>query len=260
MESLKVIKKERISIFNRSKNLGYAKNFIMGLSESSDNYGFYGYSDQDDIWKEDRVENAIKILNSMDHNKPLLYCSSTNISDEKCEKIKCKSLIFQKDPSFQNALVQSIAGGNTMIFNKKARDLIVNSAKSKAFASHDWMTYQIVSGSGGIVYYDKRPTLLYRQHDKNLFGSNIINLFSFIKRFRSLWKGKYRKWNELNLKFLKENEKLLTEENKICLKDFMISRKSYFLKKMIYFLKSKVHRQKFMGNFALIIALILRKA
>ena len=32
--------------------------------------------------------------------------------------------LFERAPDFRNALVQSIAGGNTMVFNRAARDLL----------------------------------------------------------------------------------------------------------------------------------------
>jgi hypothetical protein len=52
-----------------------------------------------------------------------VYCSRTILVDVNGNQIGCSPL-FTKKPSFANALVQSIAGGNTMVFNKKARDLI----------------------------------------------------------------------------------------------------------------------------------------
>ena len=51
--------------------------------------------------------------------------------------------------------------------------------------SHDWSTYQLISGSGGIINYDKKPTLDYRQHSSNLIGSNNQNINSASTRIRA---------------------------------------------------------------------------
>ncbi len=45
--------------------------------------------------------------------------------------------------------MQSIAGGNTMVFNRATRDLLVRTAAAKPVA-HDWWLYQLVSGTGGL--------------------------------------------------------------------------------------------------------------
>ena len=85
----------------------------------------------------------------------------------------------------------------------KAKDLIVNTSKNLEVAHHDWWSYLIVSGVGGNVIYDKRPSLKYRQHGINLTGSNrgIKNKFSRLKKFK---KGIYRDWNEINIRALEK--------------------------------------------------------
>ena len=42
---------------------------------------------------------------------------------------------FKRPPSFKNALIQNIGGGNTMVFNKAAKNIIVSSfSDAKLFA------------------------------------------------------------------------------------------------------------------------------
>jgi len=114
------------------------------------------------------------------------------------------SPLFKKPPSFSNALVQSIAGDNTMAFNKALRDLIVQSTTNTQAVSHDWWCYQIISGAGGVVLYDTKPSLNYRQHQENLVGSN-DNWFARLTLVRYLWEGKLRFWNDINLTALVKN-------------------------------------------------------
>ena len=55
------------------------------------------------------------------NNKPKLYFSRTAYYNLDCSKEIGASKIHRKSPIFKNALVQNIAGGNTILINKKAR-------------------------------------------------------------------------------------------------------------------------------------------
>ena len=59
-----------------------------------------------------------------------------------------------------------------MVFNRAAKNLIVEASLNTPVVSHDWWCYQIVTGAGGHVMYDPEPCLKYRQHGKNQIGAN----------------------------------------------------------------------------------------
>ena len=82
---------------------------------------------------------------------------------------------------FKVCLVQSVAGGNTMVFNNKMKQLF-ESTGLVAVVSHDWWGYQIATGSGGEVFYDPKPHILYRQHSESLIGGNA----SFLSKLERL--------------------------------------------------------------------------
>ena len=82
------------------------------------------------------------------------------------------SPLFRRPPSFRNALVQSLAGGNTMVLNRPARDLVALASRRARFVSHDWWAYLLVTGAGGAVHYSAKPLVRYRQHAHNLVGAN----------------------------------------------------------------------------------------
>ena len=111
---------------------------------------------------------------------PALYCSRTKLID-KFGKFMGYSPLFKKNPCFQNALVQSLAGGNTMLFNNETKKLLDQIDISKGIVSHDWLTYLLVSCKDGYIFYDSNAYLSYRQHEKNLIGSN-NNFLAKIKR------------------------------------------------------------------------------
>ena len=55
-------------------------------------YDYYCFSDQDDIWLPNKIENALKKLNMFSSKEPNLYCGRTTFFDENCKKIIGNSL------------------------------------------------------------------------------------------------------------------------------------------------------------------------
>jgi len=56
----------------------------------------------------------------------------------------------------------------------------------------------MVTGIGGLVHYDLRPSLAYRQHGQNLVGKN-VGLGARLKRAHGLISGQMANWNDINL-------------------------------------------------------------
>lgn len=248
----------QISIGARPRNIGVTNNFLNGLASISDDVEFFAFSDQDDIWHQDKIERALATLAKAPAEKPALYCARAEITDAKCEHTLGYSPRFNKLPSFANALVQNIGGGNTMVFNRAARDLIINAAEDTNVVSHDWWCYQIVSGAGGYVVYDPEPCLKYRQHANNLVGANTSLRARFI-RICGLLQGRFRTWNDINLKALSEHSHLLTTNNRKILSDFKEARQSSLIKRLSLFKRSGIYRQTLFGNLGLWLGVFLNK-
>lgn len=252
-------KLKRIHVLYREVNLGFANNFLKALSHFNNHeYDYFSFSDQDDIWSSDKIMNAISCIQSYDIDQPVLYCSRTKIINESNSHVLGLSPEFKKKPSFSNALVQNIGGGNTMVFNERAYNLILKSNKIDELISHDWWAYQIVTGAGGIVHYDTTPCLKYRQHATNIIGSN-LGIGARIDRIRRLIRGDFYNWNSNNLIALMANSSMLTVENQNKLKYFYQARRSVFPVNLILAKKAGIYRQTFLGNVTLIIGLILHK-
>jgi len=249
---------KKLSFARRSNCLGYAKNFLNALSTITEDYEYFAFSDQDDIWHRDKVERALKALDAVPSDTPALYCARTEITDETCERTLGFSPKFTKPPSFANAVVQNIGGGNTMIFNRAAKDLIINAALGSEVVSHDWWCYQIISGAGGHVFYDPEPCLKYRQHAGNLVGANTSWRARFA-RIRGLIRGRFREWNDINLAALSAHKHLLTKSNQRVLDDFVEARQSSLIKRLFLFKRSGIYRQTSFGNLGLLLGVFLNK-
>ena len=241
------------------KNIGYANNFIFSLRDINLSFDYFCFSDQDDIWAQNKIENALNKILKYDKNLPILYCGRTTYFNEKCELELGNSLLFKKKPDFKNAIIQSIAGGNTMLFNKTAKDLLVSSIfEDFKIISHDWWCYQLITGAEGIVYYDKNSFIKYRQHRHNLLGSN-NTLQNKFHRILSLIIGEFKSWNDINLNALNRNKFILSKKNKKLLKDFMRYRNGSLFQRIFLLNFLGIYRQTFLGNLALYIALIFKR-
>ena len=119
--------KKKLSIIRRKKNIGSAKNFLFALKEIKDDFAYYGFSDQDDIWEKDKIKISINALNEKGNEKPILFSSRTEYFNEDCTKKIGESKVFKKKPTFANSLIQNFLGGNTILMNKKAQELIASS-------------------------------------------------------------------------------------------------------------------------------------
>ena len=250
--------KKKIRIKIRNKNIGYAQNFLNALVSIDGHFDYYAFSDQDDIWHREKLEKAINSLEEYPYDQPNLYGSRTELIGAR-EEIKLgKSIEFKKSPSFQNAITQNIFGGNTMVFNRNAFDLICSCNINQKIIAHDWWCYQIISGAGGNVFYDKNIYLKYRQHNNNLIGSNILLKDKWL-RFCKVVNSNFKIQNDYNLKAIINNQNLLIKSNRITLNNFIKARKSSFLGRIFYFLKSGVYRQTLIGNIALFIGIVIKK-
>lgn len=236
---------------------GFAANFLSLACKASITADYYAFADQDDVWEADKLAHALHLLQTVPHHLPALYCGRTRSVDASNQDLGFSPL-FTKPPCFANALVQNIAGGNTMMFNNAARQFLRKAGPDVKVVSHDWWLYMVVSGCGGRVFYDPSPKVRYRQHDNNLVGIK-KGCAAGIVRVRMLMQRRFQNWNDVNLAALQTMSKYLTPENKVALDKFTKARKSSFFKRLVGLKHSGIHRQTLLGNIGLIAASILKK-
>lgn len=246
-----------VTLTRNKSNLGYAENFLF-MSTKVKKASYYAFCDQDDIWSFDKIERAVRVLRETPAEIPALYCSRTEITDESGRIVRGLSPLFRYKPSFGNALIQNIGGGNTMVFNNAACKLICSTSENNPVVAHDWWAYIIVSGVGGQIFYDPKPTLKYRQHENNAIGSN-GNWRARIIRLRKLFSGEYKQWNDKNINALVNNSQLLTPENQKLLTAFRRARDESFLNRICFFYECGIYRQTLFGNLALWLGILLKK-
>lgn len=245
----------RITLF-KSNSQGCVGNFLGLACHPKIRADYYAFSDQDDIWMPKKIELGLEMLSRLDADKPQLYGGRSMLVDNECRFIGYSTL-FEKKPSFQNALVQCIAGGNTMILNEKSMELL-RGAGIVDVICHDWWSYQLVTAVGGQVVYDPNAHLLYRQHGGNRTGEN-QSIKAQLMRVYMLFAGRFSGWNEQNLQHLEDNKEQITLENLSVLEYFSNSRKLALPLRLYNYFKSGVYRQTLSGNIALILAAMFKR-
>jgi glycosyltransferase involved in cell wall biosynthesis len=244
-------------VIRSGPNKGSASNFLSMLSDSVIRGEYYAFSDQDDVWLPNKLEAAVAKLNSFKQlNLPYLYCGRSIYVDENLKKIT-ESPLFTFPQTFRNALVQNIAGGNTMVFNhsiKKIFELI----KFPDVPVHDWLVYMVATGIGGVVFYDSNPYLLYRQHPRSLIGGG-FRLSDKLKNMRRLFDGDYQKCVDLNVDAIDLIKPYLTHENENTFGLFKLMRTANLKDRFRLMIAAGIYRQTARGTFSLLLALLFRK-
>jgi hypothetical protein len=155
------------------------------LQESTPKASYVAFSDQDDIWHLDKLEKGIRALAAKeDGDCPAPYCTRQFLVDASGQPIGL-SPDYRRPPSFNNALVENIETGCTMIVNQPVVEL-VKSLPLPDVVFHDWWLYLLVTGVGGKVVFDPEPGIDYRQHGKNLVGSTASPVKKQMNRYKKL--------------------------------------------------------------------------
>ncbi|NWC28996.1 glycosyltransferase family 2 protein [Pseudomonas tolaasii] len=247
---------ERLSVVAGPQR-GFVTNFLSLTCRDDIHADYFAWCDQDDIWGDEKLQVAVNWLQSQPSDMPALYCGRTRLVGDSGVMLGFSPL-FSLPPHFSNALVQSIAGGNTMVFNQAARQLIMEAGMDVVVPSHDWWAYQLVTGAGGVVYYDPEPQMQYRQHDENLIGSN-SSWAARLVRLRMIFQGRFHEWNDQNIRALEAMEHRLCEEQRATLARFKSARSQTLLRRILGFRSAGLYRQTLMGNLGLILATLLKK-
>jgi glycosyltransferase involved in cell wall biosynthesis len=236
---------------------GFAENFRSLILNPAIAADYYAFCDQDDLWDDDKLAVAVNWLESLPSGKAGVYCSRTRIVNLEGKPVGLSPL-FLRPPSFRNAVVQSIAGANTIVLNRSAWLLIEQACRENAFVSHDWWTYLIVTGAGGDVHYSPQPHIGYRQHSHNIVGSN-RGINARLSRSRFLLQGRFSMWMEQNLRGLRRCDYLLTEDARTVLGHLEQAHSAGFPGRLTALMRSGAYRQSLGANLGLYAACFLGK-
>lgn len=196
----------------RGENVGVIESFFTLLRDTEDSVDFVALSDQDDVWMEDKLEQAVCRLQEKDGTKPLLYCGKPMLTDETLQPIP--SIMYGEHvvPSFGNALIENICTGCTAVCNRQLVRLV--KMGTPAFTvMHDWWLYLLASSFGDVVF-DPVPHMYYRQHTDNTVGVQKNRCQEFLARVKRFRGNRYNIHNQAAaLQAFCERENLVMQED-----------------------------------------------
>ena len=180
-------KNPEIQILNLNKRFGSAAaNFInLIINVDLTNIDYIALADQDDIWKEDKLEKAIQKLEQGFDG----YSSNVQAFWEDGQK----KIIKKNQPQQKfDHLFESAGPGCTFVLTKelalKLQQFLKNGRFNQLDNYHDWLIYAFARTHGFKWYIDSYPGVDYRQHSLNVFGAN-VGIKAFISRTNRVLAG-----------------------------------------------------------------------
>lgn len=236
--------------------LGFRRNFLSLACNPLVEADHLAFCDQDDVWHGDKLERGLRALAAVPPDRPALYCSRTTLIDSHGQAIG-ESPLFSRPPSFRNALTQNIAGGNTMVLNRGARDLLRAAGDSVEVPSHDWWTYVAVTAAGGTVIYDPIPTVSYRQHEANTVGGGTSRTLGH--RIAATFSLEQRRAFDAHRDALGRIAGRILPENRRAIENLARYRAAPFPAHFFHFRRAGLYRQRPLSNAGLAAAGLLRR-
>jgi glycosyltransferase involved in cell wall biosynthesis len=234
---------------------GFSENFISLIKNKKIQGEYFFLSDQDDIWMPKKIENYVSVFNKVNNKKPILIGGSSLYVNSDLALIG-ESHDFTHKPTFSNALVQSMFGGNTIAFDRnfkfQVEDIILNN-----ISSYDWFLYILNTFTGGNTFFLQEANIFYRQHSNSLVGGN-RGIFNIIKRFILFKNNFFRDQISMNINNI-INIKRVPLSNRRLLKEFILLRNGNFFDRILIFFKNKFIRHRNFGYLVILFGSIHKK-
>ena len=227
--------------FYQGDNIGVINSFFDLLSNADPEMDFYSLSDQDDVWKTDKITKAVENLNRIKH-LPSMYCCDTILVDDNLNQLDYKIKKGLKKPGFGNALGENICTGCTCVLNRQLRDLVIKD-KPNNIVMHDWWIYLCASRFGKVIY-DENAYIYYRQHGGNVIGTRSNYLDEFRYRIRN-----YKKRRGQLVKQALEFQRIfnvVATENELLYWILWAKKRPFYRIKILF--TNKIYRQRRLDN------------
>ena len=254
-----------VSIIINSEHLGVTHNFEAALSACNGEY--IALCDQDDVWEPDKLERLLNLVKKMEtepDNGPYFAHSDLELTDSKLNKTGLSFLEHQdlKPPEKQQykiLIAQNYIPGCSTLFS---RDLLEYALPIPETAvMHDWWLALIASMAGKIGYEPSR-TVLYRQHDANVLGSEARFSMATLRKIiaiRPALKIIKKNFTASAAQAIAATDRLSSKNIKIpdTVSDYVGSLKTSRFRSLASVITGKTGRANFLRNATLLIAILI---
>ncbi|OBU24879.1 glycosyltransferase [Photobacterium aquimaris] len=168
-----IIKYNNIYLLPYGNKYGSAGQNFFRLIKDVDfsSYDYVAFSDQDDIWDNDKI---IKGINALNENNADCYSGNVTAFWEDGRKKE----VVKNDPQVEfDYLFESAGPGCTFVMTKEfslalKASLFDNNENIKNIWLHDWYCYSFARFHGYKWFIDSESLMMYRQHQNNEVGAN----------------------------------------------------------------------------------------
>ena len=192
------------------ENLNWMNSFwhLVNCAKGCD---YYAFSDQDDIWDDDKLIKAVNMLQKY-KDIPAIYCANQRIVNDKMEIVNTTEERVNID-KFENQdfLVRgNLFRGFTEVWNNALQEYVLNLGIKDIDEPHDAFLMLICLCVGNVVK-DNSDVMSYCQHGDNAMGLKTrVNSFKYIinnimgkKRYRKPISTRIKKVNKYVYKDIK---------------------------------------------------------
>jgi rhamnosyltransferase len=150
-----------------------AQNFLWLIRTTpADGYDFISFADQDDLWHEDRIFrgcSALNVANAQGYSSAVIAFWSDG---------RAKTLKQVETPTASDFLFEGAGQGCTYVldqaFYRRLRVFFIHhESETGDLHYHDWAIYALSRSWKLKWVFDQKPSLRYRQHEKNDTGARI---------------------------------------------------------------------------------------
>lgn len=235
------------------ENVGWERSFLLALRNAPD-ADYYAFSDQDDLWFETKLGNAVKRLDRENPSLPILFHCNKLTVDSQLRPLKKQVVRLEQPLNRKNALMQEYTQGCSIVMNKAAKELVCRYEPREKIA-HDFWCGLLCYLFGRIIYDDEK----YFYHI--CYGSNASGE-------GHPWKSRFSRFKAF---FSSKNIYRLPIDDLLCGYGDMLSAddlkfinvlKNYkysFLKKIKLLVSTEFVRSSFYGTLSLKFAILMNR-
>lgn len=158
-------------------NIGYRRSFLTCLKHAKDDYDYYAFADQDDVWCEEKCIRGIKKIH-LYKEECAVYACSLSVTDDKLSPLY-KNDITSSPNTLLSFFSRMRLPGCCMLFTKKTKKIAELfsdlSLDNEFMLDHDFIVGTVGYACGHVVRDDKEM-ILHRRQSKSLTngGKGII--------------------------------------------------------------------------------------
>jgi len=151
-------------------------------------YKYYAFSDQDDVWDENKLTCAVELIKKKETDKPIIYWCNLRLVDKNLNAFGDMEAPNDTDFKKGRYLIDKYGYGCTNVFNKGLRDLALRYEPRNKISHDNWIG--LIGIFLGDYVFDDQTHISYRQHGNNVIGGNDGLIGTWIRRIKALKKIK----------------------------------------------------------------------